>query len=159
LAQPSLPKTKHWRFEIDAERLGWLTIDTPKSSVNTLSRETIAELEKLVARFEELVATSELVGVILLSGKESGFIAGADISEFDAMADFAILPEALRRTHELFTRIEKLKVPVVAEPCVSPLTKPVAVKVSAGLGLPTVFVLLSALIVRGARVIERVPAA
>jgi len=114
LAQPSLPKTKHWRFEIDAERLGWLTIDTPKSSVNTLSRETIAELEKLVARFEELVATSELVGVILLSGKESGFIAGADISEFDAMADFAILPEALRRTHELFTRIEKLKVPVVA---------------------------------------------
>ena len=114
MAQPSLPKTKHWRFEIDAERLGWLTIDTPKSSVNTLSRETIAELEKLVARFEELVATSELVGVILLSGKESGFIAGADISEFDAMADFAILPEALRRTHELFTRIEKLKVPVVA---------------------------------------------
>ena len=114
MAQPTLPKTKHWRFEIDVEGLGWLTIDVPKASVNTLARETIAELETLVARFEELVATGELAGIILLSGKESGFIAGADISEFDAMADYAILPEALRRTHALFQRIENLKVPVVA---------------------------------------------
>ena len=52
--------------------------------------------------------------MILLSGKESGFIAGADISEFDAMADYAVLPEALRRTHALFQRIENLKVPLVA---------------------------------------------
>jgi 3-hydroxyacyl-CoA dehydrogenase / enoyl-CoA hydratase / 3-hydroxybutyryl-CoA epimerase len=114
LAQPTLPKTKHWRFEIDHEGLGWLTIDVPKASVNTLARETIAELETLVMRFEELVATDELEGVILLSGKDSGFIAGADISEFDAMADYAVLPEALRRTHALFQRIEKLKVPMVA---------------------------------------------
>jgi 3-hydroxyacyl-CoA dehydrogenase/enoyl-CoA hydratase/3-hydroxybutyryl-CoA epimerase len=114
LAQPTLPKTKHWRFVIDDEKLGWVTIDVPKASVNTLARETIAELEGLVVRFEELVATSELAGVILLSGKESGFIAGADISEFDAMADYAILPEALRRTHAVLQRIEQLPVPVVA---------------------------------------------
>ena len=114
MAQSSLPKTKHWRFEIDFEGLGWLTIDTPKASVNTLARETIAELETLVARFEELIATDELKGVILLSGKDSGFIAGADISEFDAMADYAVLPEALRRTHALFQRIENLKAPMVA---------------------------------------------
>ena len=55
-----------------------------------------------------------MIGVILMSGKTSGFIAGADISEFDAMADFTILPEALKRTHALFTRIESLQVPVVA---------------------------------------------
>ncbi|MDR3473146.1 MAG: 3-hydroxyacyl-CoA dehydrogenase NAD-binding domain-containing protein [Devosia sp.] len=114
MAQPTLPKTKHWRFDIDHEGLGWLTIDVPKASVNTLARETIAELEILVARFEELIATDELLGVILLSGKESGFIAGADISEFDAMADYAVLPEALRRTHALFQRIENLQVPIVA---------------------------------------------
>ena len=114
MAQPNLPKTRHWRFEIDFENLGWLTIDTPKASVNTLSRESIAELESLVARFEDLIATGELLGIILLSGKDSGFIAGADVSEFDAMADYAILPEALRRTHTLFQRIEQLKVPVVA---------------------------------------------
>ncbi|UXN74834.1 enoyl-CoA hydratase-related protein [Devosia sp. A8/3-2] len=72
------------------------------------------ELETLVARIEDLASSGEVIGVILLSGKDSGFIAGADISEFDAMSDFSVLPEALKRTHALFTRIEKLKVPVVA---------------------------------------------
>jgi 3-hydroxyacyl-CoA dehydrogenase/enoyl-CoA hydratase/3-hydroxybutyryl-CoA epimerase len=111
---PTLPKTKNWHFSIDAEKLGWLVIDTPKASVNTLSIEAITELEALVIRFEELIATDELIGVALLSGKASGFIAGADVSEFDGMSESAILPEALQRTHALFTRIEGLKIPVVA---------------------------------------------
>jgi 3-hydroxyacyl-CoA dehydrogenase / enoyl-CoA hydratase / 3-hydroxybutyryl-CoA epimerase len=109
-----MPKTKHWRFEIDVETIGWLTIDTPGASVNTLSREAIGELEDLVMRFEDLIATDALAGIVLLSGKDSGFIAGADVSEFDAMADFNILPDALRRTHALMDRIEKLRAPIVA---------------------------------------------
>ncbi|MHB1101554.1 MAG: 3-hydroxyacyl-CoA dehydrogenase NAD-binding domain-containing protein [Devosia sp.] len=113
MAQPQMPQTKNWRFEIDFEGLGWLTIDTPKAPVNTLSREAIAELETLVLRFEDLIASRELLGVILLSGKDSGFIAGADVSEFDAMADYSILPGALQRTHALFDRIENLKAPFV----------------------------------------------
>ena len=114
MIQPQMPETKHWSFHRDVENLGWLTIDTPASPVNTLSREAIMELEGLVTRFEELAQGDELAGVILLSGKDSGFIAGADISEFDAMSDFSVLPEALRRTHALFSRIEALKIPVVA---------------------------------------------
>lgn len=107
-------ETKHWRFHTDVEKIGWLTIDTPGASVNTLSREAIMELETLVARIEDLANSKELVGVVLLSGKDSGFIAGADVSEFDAMSDFSVLPEALKRTHALFARIENLKVPMVA---------------------------------------------
>jgi 3-hydroxyacyl-CoA dehydrogenase / enoyl-CoA hydratase / 3-hydroxybutyryl-CoA epimerase len=111
---PQATDTKHWRFHTDVEGLGWLTIDTPGAPVNTLSREAIMELETLVARIEDLANSGEVIGVILLSGKDSGFIAGADISEFDAMSDFSVLPEALKRTHALFQRIENLKVPVVA---------------------------------------------
>src|SRR5690606_7204167 len=77
-------------------------------------REAIMELETLVARLEDLASSDELIGVVLLSAKDSGFIADADISEFDAMSDFSVLPEALRRTHALFTRIENMKIPVVA---------------------------------------------
>ncbi|KFC69773.1 Alpha-subunit of fatty acid oxidation complex [Devosia sp. LC5] len=106
--------TKHWSFHTDVEKLGWLTINSQGAGVNTLSREAIMELETLVARIEDLASSGEVIGVILLSGKDSGFIAGADVSEFDAMSDFSVLPEALKRTHALFTRIEKLKVPVVA---------------------------------------------
>ena len=113
MAQPQMPQSKNWRFEIDFEGLGWLTVDTPKSSINMLSREAIAELETLVLRFEDLIASGELLGVILLSSKDSGFIAGADVSEFDAMADYAVLPGALQRTHALLDRIENLKAPFV----------------------------------------------
>ena len=113
MAQPQLPPTKHFRFEIDFEGIGWLTMDSPKAPVNTLSREAIAELETLVLRLEDLVAEGALIGVVFLSGKDSGFIAGADISEFDAMADFAVLPGALERAHALFDRIEAFKVPFV----------------------------------------------
>ncbi len=113
MIQPQMPETRNWSFHRDVENIGWLTINSP-GPVNTLSREAITELEQLVARFEELAQTDELVGVVLLSGKDSGFIAGADVSEFDAMSDFSVLPEALRRTHALFARIESLRIPMVA---------------------------------------------
>lgn len=114
MAQPKMPKMKHWQFELDFENIGWLTIDTPKSPVNVLSTEAMAELETLSLRFEDLVASGELAGVVVLSKKENGFIAGADVSEFDAMSDPSILPEALKKAHAIFNRIEDLKVPVVA---------------------------------------------
>jgi 3-hydroxyacyl-CoA dehydrogenase/enoyl-CoA hydratase/3-hydroxybutyryl-CoA epimerase len=87
---PQATDTKNWSFHTDLEKVGWLTINSP-GPVNTLSREAIMELETLVARFEDLANSGELVGVVLLSGKDSGFIAGADISEFDAMSDFSVL--------------------------------------------------------------------
>lgn len=114
MPQPQMPETRNWRFVLDFEGLGWLTIDTPDAPVNTLSREALAELETLVARCEDLIATGELMGIILLSGKDSGFIAGADISEFDAMADYKVLPAALDRAHAIMDRIEAMTVPVVS---------------------------------------------
>jgi len=115
-AQPlklSMPKTRNWSFEIDFEKIGWLTFDVPKAPVNALSRAALLELKQLVDRFEDLIATGDLAGVILLSGKESGFIAGADVTEFDEIADHAILTDALEQTHALFNQIEKLKAPFV----------------------------------------------
>ncbi len=109
-----MPKTDCWRFEIDFEGIGWLTLDVPDSSVNTLGRACLKELEGLIGRFEDLAATDELKGVVIQSGKSSGFIAGADIAEFDDMSDLSVLPGALKQTHAMFDRLEKLPVPVVA---------------------------------------------
>ena len=112
MAQADTPQTRHWDFSIDVEQIGWLTLDVQDNSVNVLSRDVIAELETLVGHIEHLGQAGTLTGVVLLSGK-SGFIAGADISEFDQMSDPAILPEALKRTHAVFQRIEDLKIPFV----------------------------------------------
>lgn len=109
-----MPSSRAWTFHLDFEGIGWLTIDVPDAPVNTLSRETLAELNGMVSGIEELANAGELKGVILLSGKDSGFIAGADITEFDEMGDPGVLKAALDRAHALFDRIEALKVPVVA---------------------------------------------
>lgn len=110
---PILGKLEYWRFTVDIEKICWLTIDTPQSPVNTLGTGTLKELEKLVGRLEEMAATDDIAGVALLSAKPSGFVAGADISEFDAMSDPKVLPAALELTHALFNRIESLPVPFV----------------------------------------------
>lgn len=109
-----MPPSRAWSFDLDFEGIGWLTINTPDSPVNTLSRETLSELVGIVSTLEELANSGELKGVVLLSAKESGFIAGADVTEFDDMSDPGVLKAALDRTHALFDRIEALKVPVVA---------------------------------------------
>ncbi len=111
--QPVMPVTKHWAFVVDHEGIGWLTIDTPNAPVNILGTPAILELEKLVARFEDLAAAKEIVGVALLSKKGSGFIAGADITEFDGFTDPQTMRPALERAHKLFERIEQLDVPFV----------------------------------------------
>jgi len=109
-----MPASTNWRFEVDFEKIAWLTIDTPNAPVNTLSRQALVELEAIILRVEDLVASGEVVGLVIQSGKDSGFIAGADVAEFDTMSDPAILTESLKRTHALMDRIEKLKAPVVA---------------------------------------------
>jgi len=109
-----LPHLRHWRFSVDFEGIGWLTIDTPNAAVNTLSRESVAELDTIVTTIEGLAPAGGLQGVVLLSGKSSGFIAGADVAEFDHMLDPGVLTGALNRTHRLFDRIEALPVPMVA---------------------------------------------
>ncbi|WP_423066622.1 3-hydroxyacyl-CoA dehydrogenase NAD-binding domain-containing protein [Devosia sp. CN2-171] len=114
MAQVQMPPSRAWKFHLDFEGIGWLTIDVPDAPVNTLSRETLAELNGIVTALEDMQQSGELKGVALLSGKESGFIAGADITEFDEMGDPGVLRAALDRAHALFDRIEALKVPVVA---------------------------------------------
>jgi 3-hydroxyacyl-CoA dehydrogenase / enoyl-CoA hydratase / 3-hydroxybutyryl-CoA epimerase len=114
MAQPQMPEMTNWRFAVDIERIGWLTIDTPNAPVNTLSRLALSELETVLLRVEDLIASGEVIGLVIQSGKDSGFIAGADVSEFDSMSDPAILPEALRRAHAVMDRIEGMKAPVIA---------------------------------------------
>lgn len=109
-----MPKSKAWTLEVDVERIGWLTINTPKSSVNVLSTESVAELSNCIQRIEEMVARDELVGVVIMSGKAGRFIAGADVSEFDKLSDYASLPKMLNSAHAVMNRMENLSIPLVA---------------------------------------------
>jgi 3-hydroxyacyl-CoA dehydrogenase / enoyl-CoA hydratase / 3-hydroxybutyryl-CoA epimerase len=99
-----------WRLERDAGGIATLTFDKPGGSANTLGR---AELIGLGARIDELAADPPR-GLIVRSGKASGFIAGADIREFTAFRSEADALEQIQLGQRVLDRLEALPCPTVA---------------------------------------------
>ncbi|MDQ5879599.1 MAG: 3-hydroxyacyl-CoA dehydrogenase / enoyl-CoA hydratase / 3-hydroxybutyryl-CoA epimerase [Pseudomonadota bacterium] len=69
---------QHWRVETDAEGIAWATLDKAGESANSLSKTVMDELGQMLDAFDRTPPKA----VIFRSGKEAGFIAGADIQEF-----------------------------------------------------------------------------
>ncbi len=105
---------RHWNYLTDEEGLGWLRFDHADKPLNVLSAEAITELSSLIEEVEEQTGRGRLRGLALLSGKENGFIAGADITEFSAVKSARQLRARLGQVNALFNRIEALPVPKVA---------------------------------------------
>jgi 3-hydroxyacyl-CoA dehydrogenase/enoyl-CoA hydratase/3-hydroxybutyryl-CoA epimerase len=108
------PNLQDWRFSIDFEGVAWAIIDRKGESMNSLGRRPIEELGEIVKAVEAASASGEAKGLVLMSGKERSFIAGADIREFERFDTEAKIKEVVRQTLELFDRVERLPVPVVA---------------------------------------------
>lgn len=105
---------KDWRFRIDIEGIAWAVFDREGETMNTLGRRATIELAAIVDRVEDAAAKKEARGLIFISGKETSFIAGADIREFDNFKTEQDVQAALKPTLALLDRIENLKIPVVA---------------------------------------------
>jgi 3-hydroxyacyl-CoA dehydrogenase/enoyl-CoA hydratase/3-hydroxybutyryl-CoA epimerase len=105
---------KHWHFHIDFEQIAWAVIDVEGQSQNTLGRAQFEELEAIVRAVEEGAAAKTVRGLVILSGKEKSFIAGADIREFDSLTTEDQVIEVVHAGTGVFDRIERLSVPVVA---------------------------------------------
>jgi len=101
----------HWRIETDADSVLWLYFDKQGASVNTLSKAVMMELSDVVT---DIAARTDIKGVIIASGKKTGFIAGADISEFTKFTDIDEAVSLLKEGQKIYQRIEDLQVPVVA---------------------------------------------
>jgi 3-hydroxyacyl-CoA dehydrogenase / enoyl-CoA hydratase / 3-hydroxybutyryl-CoA epimerase len=69
---------RHWKLERDGDGIAWLAFDKARASTNTLSREVFDEMHAVLAE----LAGSPPKGLVILSGKQNGFIAGADIDQF-----------------------------------------------------------------------------
>ena len=67
----------HWRLERDADGLAWLTFDRAGSAVNALSADTLAEFAVVL----DALDAAPPKGLIIRSGKATGFIVGADVNE------------------------------------------------------------------------------
>ena len=99
-----------WKLERDSDGIAWLTIDKPASSANVLSGPVLSELDGLLARIEQ----DRPRGVVVISAKKSGFIAGADIKEFTGITDDASGYELIHTGQAVVNRLAALPVPSVA---------------------------------------------
>ena len=106
----SQSESRHWNHRVDANGICWLIFDKQDSSTNVLSSETVGELESELAKIEARGPTA----LVMMSGKDSGFIAGADITEFGDLDDAALVTETAARGQALCQRIADLPFPTVA---------------------------------------------
>ena len=99
-----------WNSHRDEDGILWLILDQQGSSTNVLS---VAVLEQLDSLLDEIDA-NPAKAVVFRSGKNSGFIAGADVSEFLNVSNTQEALIMIKRGQTLFSRIEALPCPTIA---------------------------------------------
>jgi 3-hydroxyacyl-CoA dehydrogenase/enoyl-CoA hydratase/3-hydroxybutyryl-CoA epimerase len=100
---------RHWKTESDRDGTLRLILDRAGSGINSLSREVLEELDRLL---DDIIRHNP-EGVILCSGKTSGFIAGADVNEFSGVSEAAEALSHVERVHATLDRLERLPFPTV----------------------------------------------
>jgi len=104
---------KDWRFSIDEQQIAWAIFDREGESQNALGRRPLEELMAIVEAVEAGARDRTIAGLAILSGKEKGFIVGADVREFEQFTTEAQVIEAISPVLAMLDRIEKMPVPVV----------------------------------------------
>jgi len=107
--QPMSQQYKHWHIEIDKDSIVWLHADKEGENTNSLSKAMLDELDSIVRELEESVTR----GLVILSDKKNGFIAGADISVLAEAKSSEQAAQFIRQGQGIFNRIEKLRFPSV----------------------------------------------
>ena len=100
----------NWKIVHDEERIAWLHFDKQDSQTNVLSQQVLEELGAIIKMLE----AHSPKGVVILSDKESGFIAGADVKEFPNITTEEQAKQAVQRGHTVYNGLENLPCPTVA---------------------------------------------
>ena len=100
-------------LNVESDGVAWLVFDDPRRPVNVFDHDVLSNLAERVEEAREGVAQGEIGALVVVSGKDDNFIAGADL---DAMASVSAeeAAEASRFVQAVFMDVELLPVPTVA---------------------------------------------
>ena len=101
---------RNWCVRRDDDRIAWITLDVAESAMNTLSAAVMTELATVLDDLERYPPAA----AVFLSGKEAGFVAGADIEEFTGLDSPEKARELVARGWDLFNRLAGLAYPTCA---------------------------------------------
>ena len=100
----------HWQSEIRADGIVVLALDRHDAAVNAMSQDVLLELGDIVER----LAIDPPKGVVIRSAKAAGFIAGADLKEFQEFDRRGTVNDAIRRGQSTYQKLAELPCPTVA---------------------------------------------
>ncbi|HEY9254275.1 MAG TPA: 3-hydroxyacyl-CoA dehydrogenase NAD-binding domain-containing protein [Stenotrophomonas sp.] len=100
----------HWQTEIRDDGVVVLSLDRANAPVNAFSQDVLLELAELIER----IAIDPPRGVVIRSAKANGFIAGADLKEFQEYDRRGTVNDAIRRGQSTFQKLADLPCPTVA---------------------------------------------
>ena len=109
-SSPATANLLHWKLTCDANDVGWLCFDRQDAGANTLSVDAMTEFHTVLVE----LASRSLSGLVIFSGKTSGFIAGADIKEFPGLNSEERAFALTSQGQMVFARLEQLPYPSVA---------------------------------------------
>ncbi|MEX2471201.1 MAG: 3-hydroxyacyl-CoA dehydrogenase NAD-binding domain-containing protein [Gemmatimonadota bacterium] len=101
-------------FEIDGDGIGWITFDDPERSQNVLTEPVMRRLGGALDEARAAGREGRVRVVVIRSGKEAGFIAGAEV---DAIADIEDPGDAeakVKMGQAVFSDVTTLPVPTVS---------------------------------------------
>jgi len=104
---------RDWRYSVDMQGIAWAVFDREGESQNSLGRRALEELGAIVESAERAARERSIRGLVFISGKEKGFIVGADVREFEQLPDERQVIESVSLVNAYLDRIERLPVPVV----------------------------------------------
>ena len=104
---------RDWRFSIDLQGIAWAVFDREGESQNSLGRRALEELGAIVERVEQGARDKSIRGLVFISGKEKGFIVGADVREFEQLPTEREVIDNVTLVNAYLDRIERLPIPVV----------------------------------------------
>jgi 3-hydroxyacyl-CoA dehydrogenase/enoyl-CoA hydratase/3-hydroxybutyryl-CoA epimerase len=100
----------HWQADRRPDGILILTLDRSDQGVNALSRAVLDELESMIERIQLELPK----GIVIISGKDAGFIPGADIKGFEQIAAKGGVEDWIRRGQLIFQKLAELRCPTVA---------------------------------------------
>lgn len=101
---------QHWKVALDAEGIATATLDKAGESANSLSVAVMSELGQIL----DVLDKQPPKALIFCSGKEAGFIAGADIQEFTQLDTPEKGKALVERGWNLFNRLAAVSYPTLA---------------------------------------------
>ena len=100
----------NWKAETQVDGIVILTLDRADASVNALNHATLEELAQIVER----LSIEPPKGVVIRSGKNKGFVAGADIREFEVYEKQGSVLANIEYGQRVFQSLSRLRCPTVA---------------------------------------------